>query len=140
MTGLCTEKSYATCTLFQGQITYANSLQNTTAASSDEEEDLAHLQTIESKLLQHDPQFTPADTYSALATQRSALVEAFRPQYDEADAAGQCRVHLSVERWRVCEPWFNPAMAGIDTAGLGEMLGSILGAFSERERARLVGV
>ncbi|KAF8588490.1 actin-like ATPase domain-containing protein [Ramaria rubella] len=112
---------------------------NTTAASSDEEDDLAQLQTLESKLLQYDPSFTPADTYSALATQRSALVEAFRPQYDEADAAGQCRVHLSVERWRVCEPWFNPAMAGVDTAGLGEVLATVLAGFDAQQKARLVG-
>ena len=98
------------------------------------------MQNLESKLLQYDPSFTPADTYSALATQRSALVKAFRPQYDEADTAGQYRMHLSVERWRVCEPWFNPAMAGVDTAGLGEVLGGVLGAFNEQEKARLVGV
>ncbi|KAF8491281.1 hypothetical protein JB92DRAFT_3128430 [Gautieria morchelliformis] len=112
---------------------------NTTAASSDEEDDLTHLQILETKLLQHDPSFTAQDTYSALATQRSALVEAFRPHYDETDVAGQCRIHLSVERWRVCEPWFNPAMAGVDTAGLGEVLESVLGAFSEQEKAQLAG-
>ncbi|KAF8525246.1 chromatin remodeling complex subunit [Hysterangium stoloniferum] len=112
---------------------------NTGAASSDEEDDLAQLHTLEAKLLEHDPLFTEADTYSVLSTQRSALVEAYRPRYDEGNVAGQCRVHLSVERWRVCEPWFTPGMAGVDTAGLGEVIANILASFSDQEKVRLVG-
>ncbi|KIJ45076.1 hypothetical protein M422DRAFT_251274 [Sphaerobolus stellatus SS14] len=109
-----------------------------TAASSDEEDDISQLQTIEAKLLEFDPSFTEADTYSSLATQRSALVETYLPRYQDNDIAGQCRIHLNVERWRACEPWFNPSMAGIDTAGLGEVIAGILSGFSEAEKARLV--
>ena len=36
--------------------------------------------------------------------------------------SGKTRIHLNVERWRVCEAWFSPTMAGIDSAGLGEVL------------------
>ena len=53
---------------------------------------------------------------------------------------GKSRIHLNVERWRVCEAWFSPSMAGIDSAGLGEVLQNILGRFSDTEKARLVKV
>lgn len=90
--------------------------------------------------MEFDPSFTSADTYSSLSTQRSALLEAFRPRYNENNIAGQCRLHLNIERWRVCEPWFNPNIAGVDTAGIGEVLGSVLNSFSEMEKQRLVQV
>lgn len=106
--------------------------------SSDEEDDIAQLQSLEEKLLEFDPSFTSADTYSSLSTQRSPLLEAFRPHYNENNVAGQCRLHLNVERWRACEPWFNPNMAGVDTAGIGEVLGNVLNSFSGIEKQRLV--
>lgn len=63
--------------------------QNTAAASSDEEEDLINLQAVEQKLLTHDPTFTTEHTHAALSSQRSALISAFRPQYDEGDIEGE---------------------------------------------------
>ena len=87
---------------------------------------------------------------------------AFRPEYEEGDvegkpqlfhplplinaaeqytiSPGKTRIHLNVERWRVCEAWFSPAMAGVDSAGLGEVLQNVLARFSESEKARLVKV
>ena len=53
---------------------------------------------------------------------------------------GTTRIHLNTERWRACEPWFSPGMAGIDCAGLGEVIHNILSGFSEHERARLANV
>ncbi|KAI0258664.1 actin-like ATPase domain-containing protein [Gloeopeniophorella convolvens] len=111
---------------------------NTTAASSDEEEDLSQLQAVEQKLLAHDPNFGVEHTHAALASQRSAFMDAFRPQYPDGDVEGRARIHLSIERWRVCEAWFAPSMAGVDSAGLGEVLQNVLSAFSPPERARLV--
>ncbi|KAJ3482992.1 hypothetical protein NLI96_g6604 [Meripilus lineatus] len=111
---------------------------NTAAPSSDEEEDLAQLQNIEQKLLMHDPNFTDEHTHASLSSQRSALMAAFRPEYEEGDVEGKTRIHLNVERWRVCEAWFSPAMAGVDCAGLGEVLQNVLARFSESEKARLV--
>ncbi|KIP05326.1 hypothetical protein PHLGIDRAFT_74446 [Phlebiopsis gigantea 11061_1 CR5-6] len=121
---------------------------NTAAESSDEEEDLMNLQTVEAKLLAHDPTFTIEHTHASLSSQRSALMSAFRPQYEDGDFQGEsiltfvmlgkARIHLSVERWRVCEAWFSPTMAGVDSAGLGEVLQNILGRFSDAEKARLV--
>lgn len=53
---------------------------------------------------------------------------------------GKSRIHLNIERWRVCEAWFSPTMAGVDSAGLGEVLQTILSRFSDAEKGRLVKV
>lgn len=75
-----------------------------------------------------------------MSSQRSALLSAFRPQYEEGDIAGHSRIHLNTERWRVCETYFSPSMAGVDSAGVGEVLQSVLARFTEAEKARLVQV
>ncbi|KAI0079049.1 actin-like protein Arp5p [Panus rudis PR-1116 ss-1] len=111
---------------------------NTAAVSSDEEEDLANLQTVEQKLLAHDPTFTTEHTHASLSTQRSALMSAFRPTYEEGDVEGRTRLHLNIERWRVPEAWFSPSMAGVDSAGLGEVLQTTLGRFPDSDKSRLV--
>ncbi len=53
---------------------------------------------------------------------------------------GRARIHLSIERWRVCETWFAPSMAGVDSAGLGEVLQNVLASFSVTDRGLLVQV
>jgi hypothetical protein len=53
---------------------------------------------------------------------------------------GLCRIHLNTERWRVCETWFSPAMAGVDSAGLGEVIQNVLARFPDSEKERLVKV
>ncbi|EMD41405.1 hypothetical protein CERSUDRAFT_109993 [Gelatoporia subvermispora B] len=111
---------------------------NTAAPSSDEEDDLTNLHTVEQKLLTHDPTFSEDQTHASLSSQRSALISAFRPQYEEGDVEGKTRLHFNVERWRVCEPWFSPSMAGVDSAGLGEVLQMVLARFSDQEKGRLV--
>jgi len=88
------------------------SIQNIAAVSSDEEEDLNQLQSVEQKLPTHDQNFTSQHTHASLISQRSPLLSAFRPIYPEGDFAGASRIHLDVERWRVCESWFCPAMVG----------------------------
>lgn len=132
-------------------------LQNIAAPSSDEEDDLVQLSNLEQKLLQHDPAFTNADTHAAVTSRRSELMSAFRPEYEDGDVEGTpftclCgyrssdsqkghnRIHLNVERWRVPETYFHPSMAGVDSAGLGEVVEEILSAFTESEKARLAGV
>ncbi|KAI9058717.1 hypothetical protein FKP32DRAFT_1680441, partial [Trametes sanguinea] len=47
----------------------------------------------------------------AETARRSALMSAFRPQYEEGDVKGKAHIHLNVE-------WFSPSMAGVDSAGL----------------------
>lgn len=135
-------------------------MQNNAAASSDEEEDLNQLQSVEQKLLTHDPTFHDGHTYASITSQKSALIAAFKPQYEDGDVEGKLtpisklqpaansidyhvgatRIHLSTERWRVCETWFAPSMAGVDCAGLGETLQNVLDSFTIPERVRLVKV
>jgi len=38
----------------------------------------------------------------------------------------------------VCEAWFSPGMAGVDSAGLGEVIQNVLTRFSESDKGRLV--
>ncbi|KAJ7630374.1 chromatin remodeling complex subunit [Roridomyces roridus] len=111
---------------------------NTAAPSSDEEEDMSQLAMIEQKLLAHDPSFTPQHTHASLASKRSELISTLRPTYDETNVEGLCRIHLNTERWRVCETWFSPAMAGVDSAGIGEVVQNVLARFSDGEKERLV--
>ncbi|KAG7090680.1 hypothetical protein E1B28_009778 [Marasmius oreades] len=111
---------------------------NTAAASSDEEEDLSQLSLVEQKLLQYDPSFTNQHTYAHLNSQRSALLTAFRPIYEEGDVEGHSRIHLNTERWRVCETWFSPGIAGVDSAGIGEVIHNILSRFDNEQKGRLV--
>ncbi|KAG6897689.1 hypothetical protein C0993_007372 [Termitomyces sp. T159_Od127] len=58
------------------------------APSSDEEEDLNQLSIVESKLLAYDPTFTHKETHASITSQRSALISAFRPIYEEGDIEG----------------------------------------------------
>lgn len=67
-------------------------------------------------------------------------MNAFRPKYEEGDSRGSNRMHLNVERWRVPEAWWQPGIAGVDSAGLGELIESVLKRFKEDERQRLVKV
>ncbi|KAJ3784869.1 chromatin remodeling complex subunit [Lentinula aff. detonsa] len=113
-------------------------INTTTMVSSDEEEDLAQLQQVEQRLLTYDPTFTTQHTHASILSQRSALLNAFRPAYEEGDVAGHNRIHLTTERCRVCEAWFTPAIAGVDSAGLGEVIQNILSRFNEEEKARLI--
>jgi len=117
-----------------------DSLKNVDTPSDDEEEDWATLATLESKLLTHDTTFSYAETFEGISSRQSALMSAFRPKYPDGDIEGANRIHLNIERWRVPEAWFQPAMAGVDVAGLGELVESILKGFSDAERRRLVNV
>lgn len=96
--------------------------------------------TLETKLLNHDSSFTYDDTYEGQTERQGALMSAFRPKYAEGNNEGASRIHLNVERWRVPETWFRPGMAGVDVAGLGELLENVLKSFSVDERQRLVNV
>jgi len=44
---------------------------------------------------------------------------------------GNTRIHLNTERWRVCEAYLSPGMAGVDSAGLGEVIQNLIPYFIE---------
>ncbi|EJT98924.1 chromatin remodeling complex subunit [Dacryopinax primogenitus] len=104
----------------------------------DEEEDFARLESIENKLLAYDPGFDISLTFAARESQRSALLNAFRPIPAENNVAASYQLWLNTERIRVPETWFNPSIAGVDCAGVGEVLTGILRSFGEAERDRLI--
>jgi hypothetical protein len=108
--------------------------------SDAEADDLALVQEIEAKLLKHDKTFTTDDTIEAQRTRQTALISAFLRGSDKLDPdniAQSYQLHLNVERIRVPEVWFQPAIAGVESAGIAEIAGWLLNGFPEEERRRM---
>jgi actin-related protein 5 len=96
----------------------------------DEEEELSkELKSVESQLLLHDPDFSEQNTHDAQSDWTNSLIHAFlrgpRP-FDPEDQAQAHQIHLNVERIRIPEVLFEPAMAGLDQAGIVEIASNIL--------------
>ncbi|WVQ80378.1 hypothetical protein IAT38_002483 [Cryptococcus sp. DSM 104549] len=111
--------------------------------SEAEEDDQTLLRSIETRLLQYDPAFTEEHTMLGLAEAKHKLINAFvrggsTEKYDPEDIGQNHQLHLNVERIRVPETLFQPSMAGLDSAGLGEVAGWVLNGFDEEERRRLM--
>lgn len=99
-------------------------------SDEDEEEDLpASLKNIEALLLEHDPAFAEHNTLEARSDWTQSLVHAFlrgpRP-FDPESQKEAHQLHLNVERVRVPEVLFQPAIAGVDQAGLVEIAADIV--------------
>ncbi|KAK8214273.1 hypothetical protein IWZ01DRAFT_499450 [Phyllosticta capitalensis] len=99
-------------------------------SDDEEEEDLqAALKTVETQLLKHDPNFTEDSTREAQTDWTKSLVHAFTRgpyPFDTESQREAHQIHLNVERIRVPEVVFQPAIAGLDQAGLIEIASSIL--------------
>lgn len=93
------------------------------------EEEEAELVKLERELLEYDPHFTEEDTYEASYDWRKSTLHLFlrgpRP-FDSEDEHQQHQMHLNVERIRVPEVVWQPSIAGIDSAGIGEILENLL--------------
>lgn len=99
-------------------------------SEEEEEEDFnAGLKNIEAQLLQYDPTFTENNTLEAQSDWTKSLVHAFlrgpRPFNPESQREAH-QIHLNVERIRVPEVVFQPAIAGLDQAGLIEIAADII--------------
>ena len=99
-------------------------------SDEDEEEDLgAGLKSVEAQLLKYDPSFTEASTMDAKSNWSKSLIHAFlrgpRP-FDGESQQEIHQIHLNVERIRVPEVIFQPAIAGLDQAGIVEMVADIM--------------
>lgn len=99
-------------------------------SDDEEEEDLgANLKTLEADLLKYDPEFTDQHTLDAQTDWTKSLVHAFlrgpRP-FDHTSQQEAHQLHLNVERIRVPEVIFQPAIAGLDQAGIVEIAADIL--------------
>jgi actin-related protein 5 len=100
------------------------------ASDEEEEEDpAAALRSLEAELLRYDPDFTEKETLDAQNDWTKSLMHAFlrgaRP-FDPESQKEAHQIHLNVERIRVPEVIFQPGIAGVDQAGLVEIVESIV--------------
>lgn len=123
--------------------------QGTGDDSEDEEDEQEALNSVEARLLEHDPAFTLDDTASRLAMRKHQLLNAFvrglapddpLDTYDPESVEHNSQLHVNVERARVPEVLWQPHMGGLDQAGLGEIVEHVLKGFSPDERMRLTKV
>ena len=105
-----------------------------------EEDPVAALKAVESDLLQHDVEFSEKDTLEAQNDWTKSVMHAFLRGARPHDAESQreaYQIHLNVERIRVPEVVFQPGIAGVDQAGLVEIIeGIVLGRFSDPQQQR----
>ncbi|KAI9719707.1 MAG: Nuclear actin-protein involved in chromatin remodeling [Chrysothrix sp. TS-e1954] len=96
----------------------------------DEGEDLtANLKNIEAQLLEFDPTFSESQTHDAQKDWTKSLMHVFLHgpwPHDPESQREMHQVHLNVERIRVPEAVFQPSIAGVDQAGVVEIVGDIL--------------
>ncbi|KAL9106760.1 MAG: hypothetical protein Q9227_008259 [Pyrenula ochraceoflavens] len=100
------------------------------ASDEEEEEDpSATLKSVEAQLLKYDPAFTEQNTLEAQSDWTKSLLHAFlrgpRP-FDQESQREAHQIHLNVERIRVPEVIFQPGIAGVDQAGLVEIIADIV--------------
>lgn len=99
-------------------------------SDDEEEEDLsAGLKNIEAQLLKYDPTFTEQSTQEAQQDWTKSLVHSFLRgpwPFDPESQREMNQFHLNVERIRVPEVVFQPAIAGIDQAGIVEIAEDIV--------------
>ncbi len=91
-------------------------------SEDEEEEDLdAEMKNVEGQLLKFDPGFSESKTMAAQKDWTKSLLHAFlrgpRP-FDSESQQETHQLHLNVERIRVPEVVFQPAIAGLDQAGI----------------------
>ena len=103
----------------------------TEPASDDEEAEedpTAALRAVESELLEYDVEFEEKDTLDAQNDWTKSLMHAFlrgsRP-FDTESQREANQIHLNVERIRVPEVIFQPGIAGVDQAGIVEIIEGI---------------
>ena len=106
------------------------------ASDEEEEEDpAAALKIVESELLKFDSEFSEANTLDAQNDWTKSVMHAFLRGARPFDAESQReahQIHLNVERIRVPEVVFQPGIAGVDQAGLVEIMeGVVMGRFAE---------
>lgn len=112
-------------------------------ATNEEEaaQDHETLLMLEQKLLAHDDAFTEEHTYEATQARKTKLINTllrgYEPRWDPEDAMQLNQLHLNVERIRVPEVSWQPIMAGVDQAGVGELSRHVLWSLDPDTRARM---
>ena len=112
---------------------------------SDEEEDerdQERLTKIEGKLEEHDSEFY--DIVAEEMSQKATIIDLLRNggkvkiEEEESDAVPY-QIHVNVERYRIPEVYFQPHIAGIDQAGIVEMICDILKGLDDKLTQSLLG-
>ncbi|KAL8899006.1 MAG: hypothetical protein Q9207_006415 [Kuettlingeria erythrocarpa] len=114
-------------------------------SEDEEEEDLgAGLKGVEAQLLKYDPTFTENSTLEAQSDWTQSLMHAFfrgpRP-YDKESQQQAHQIHLNVERIRIPEVVFQPSIAGLDQAGIVDIVADITnhGFVNAQDRMSILG-
>lgn len=99
-------------------------------SEDEEEEDLdAEMKNVEAQLLKYDPGFGEDHTMAAQMDWTKSLMHAFlrgpRP-FDPESQQEKSQIHLNVERIRVPEVIFQPAIAGLDQAGIVDIAADMI--------------
>ena len=99
-------------------------------SEDEEEEDLdTEIKTVEAQLLKYDPSFSESKTMAAQKDWTKSLMHAFlrgpRP-FDSESQQEIHQLHLNVERIRVPEVVFQPAIAGLDQAGIVDIAADMI--------------
>ena len=98
---------------------------------------ISRLEELETKIVKYDSSFIPGewgqeqDPFPLLTRIRHGSQSV--PTAD-SPLAEQYQVHLNVERIRVPEIFFEPAIIGVDSAGIIEAVESVLKGLQPRER------
>ena len=117
--------------------------------SEEEEDEQTQLAHLEAQLLEHDPTFTKDDTAEKVTQRKTQLLNAFirgvKPtdeaaSYEPSNPAHAAQLHINIERIKVPEVLYQPQMAGVDQAGLLELVENVLRNFTSAEQNRLVQV
>lgn len=114
-------------------------------SEDEEEEDLvAGLKGVEEQLLKYDPTFNESNTLEAQSDWTQSLMHAFlrgpRP-FDPDSQQEAHQIHLNVERIRVPEVVFQPSIAGLDQAGIVDIVADITnhGFANAQDRVGILG-
>ena len=113
-------------------------------SEDEEEEDLdAEMREVEAQLLKYDPAFSESKTMAAAKDWTKSLMHTFlhgpRP-FDPESQQERHQLHLNVERIRVPEVVFQPAIAGLDQAGLIDIVANMInhGMGSSEDRIEIL--
>ena len=99
-------------------------------SEDEDEEDLdAEIKNVEAELLKYDPGFNESKTLAAQKDWTKSLMHAFlrgpRP-FDSESQQETHQLHLNVERIRIPEVVFQPAIAGLDQAGIVDIAADMI--------------
>ncbi|KAI9205857.1 uncharacterized protein BJ171DRAFT_499916 [Polychytrium aggregatum] len=111
----------------------------------EDEEDALLLSKYDGLLTTHDPEFVPEDIFgenkSPFANTLIDYLSHGVPTGRETEIEKEARdyqIHLNVERIRIPEVLFQPSIAGLDQAGVVEVLSDVIERFDQAAQIRMI--